>query len=182
MVLVRIHLATGPWKATIVFLVLGSLAEDAEMEYAEGNGLIYIPRATKDAGFDYELQLASNTVKPIVSALGAPGKPLKASESATVQGCIWIPDEQAELPLEAGEVEVQVEYAGLGSSHTLNSVHHAVGVVSRRADSAKTFELGQRVVVFPTLLQGLMSDKHRPWSLHCRKASSRRRLLPSLSR
>lgn len=125
-----------------------SLAEDAEMEYAEGNGLIYIPRATEDAGFDYELQLASNTAKPIVSALGAPGKPLKASESATVQGCIWIPDEQAELPLEAGEVEVKVEYAGLGSSHTLNSVHHAVGVISRRADSAKTFELGQRVVVF----------------------------------
>ncbi|KXX75271.1 Lovastatin diketide synthase LovF [Madurella mycetomatis] len=125
-----------------------SLAEDADMEYAEGNGLIYIPRATEDAGFDYELQLASNTAKPILSTLGAPGKPLKASEPANVQGYIWIPDEQAESPLEAGEVEVKVEYAGLGTGQTLNSVRHAVGVVTRRADSARTFELGQRVIVF----------------------------------
>ncbi|KAI4250880.1 MAG: hypothetical protein L6R42_008592, partial [Xanthoria sp. 1 TBL-2021] len=125
-----------------------SLAEDSELEYAEGNGLIYIPRATEDAGFDYELQLASNTAKPIFSGLGAPGKPLKASESANVQGCIWIPDEQAESPLEAGEVEVKVEYAGLGTGQTLNSVHHAVGVVTRRADSAKRLELGQRAIVF----------------------------------
>jgi acyl transferase domain-containing protein/NADP-dependent 3-hydroxy acid dehydrogenase YdfG len=125
-----------------------SLAEDAEIEYAEGNGLIYIPRATEDAGFDYELQLASNTAKPILSALGAPGKPLKASESANVQGCIWIPDEQARSPLAASEVEVKVEYAGFGADQKLNSVHHAVGVVTRRADSAKTFELGQRAIVF----------------------------------
>ncbi|KAL9578153.1 MAG: hypothetical protein Q9212_005901 [Teloschistes hypoglaucus] len=125
-----------------------SLIEDAEIEYAEGNGLIYIPRATEDVGLDYELQLASNTAKPILSALSAPGKPLKASESANVQGCIWIPDEQAESPLEAGEVEVKVEYAGLGAGQTLDSVHHAVGVVTRRADSAKRFELGQRAIVF----------------------------------
>ncbi|KAI4255610.1 MAG: hypothetical protein LQ352_002498 [Teloschistes flavicans] len=125
-----------------------SLAEDAEMEYAEGNGLIYIPRATEDTGLDYELQLASNIAKPISSALSAPGKPLKASESANVQGCIWIPDEQAESPLEAGEVEVKVEYTGLGTGQTLDSVHHAVGVVTRRADSVKRFELGQRAIVF----------------------------------
>jgi acyl transferase domain-containing protein/NADP-dependent 3-hydroxy acid dehydrogenase YdfG len=125
-----------------------SLAEDAEMEYAEGNGLIYIPRATEDAGFDYELQLTSNTAKPILSTLGAPGKPLKAIESANVQGCIWIPDEQAESPLAVGEIEVKVEYAGLGTGQTLNSVHHAVGLVTRRADSAQTFELGQRAIVF----------------------------------
>ncbi|CAO1603176.1 hypothetical protein XANCAGTX0491_006768 [Xanthoria calcicola] len=125
-----------------------SLAEDAEMEYAEGNGLIYIPRATEHAGFDYELQLASNTATPILTALGALGKPLKASESANVPGYLWIPDEQAEAPLEAGEVEVKVEYAGFGPGQTLNSVHHAVGVVTRRADSARRFEPGQRAIVF----------------------------------
>jgi acyl transferase domain-containing protein/NADPH:quinone reductase-like Zn-dependent oxidoreductase/NADP-dependent 3-hydroxy acid dehydrogenase YdfG len=128
-----------------------SLDEDTvETEYAEGNGLIYIPRATGDTDFDYELQLASNTAKPILSAIGASGKPLKASESAYhVQGCTWIPDEQPELPLEAGQVEVKVEYAGLGTGQTIDSVHHAVGVVTRHADSmAKKLEIGQRVVVF----------------------------------
>ncbi|KAI9689480.1 MAG: Type I Iterative PKS [Bathelium mastoideum] len=125
-----------------------TLAEDVDMEYAEGNGLIHVPRATEDAGFDYELQLASNTAKPILSALGAAGKPLKASASANVQDCIWVPDEKAESPLEADEVEVKVEYIGLGMGQTLDSVRHAVGIVTRRADSAKIFELGQRVIVF----------------------------------
>lgn len=50
-----------------------SLTQDIEMEYAEGNGLIYVPRATEHAGFDYELQLSNNVAPPIVSALGAPG-------------------------------------------------------------------------------------------------------------
>ncbi|KAI3391679.1 hypothetical protein diail_6958, partial [Diaporthe ilicicola] len=127
-----------------------SLAEDAEMEYAEGNGLIYIPRAIEDAGFDNELQLATNTANPILTTLasGASEKPLQASESANGQGCVWIPDTQADSPLEPDEVEVKVEYAGIGSGRTLTSVRHAVGVVTRRADSAKRFELGQRVVVF----------------------------------
>lgn len=126
-----------------------SLVEGAEMEYAERDSLIYIARATEDAGFDNELQLAGNNAKPIWSALGASGKPLKASESANEgQGYIWIPDAAPESPLEAGEVEIKVEYAGLGTGQSLDSVHHAVGVVTRLADSVTSFELGQRAVVF----------------------------------
>ncbi|KAJ5300725.1 uncharacterized protein N7443_005727 [Penicillium atrosanguineum] len=125
-----------------------SLSEDAELEYAEGNGLIYIPRVTEDVGFDYELQLASNTAKPIVSALGTTGKPLKAIESANTQGCIWIADEQAELPLEADQIEIKTEYAGVGTGQTLNSVRHAVGIVTRQGDLVKTLQLGQRAIVF----------------------------------
>ncbi|KAF3386431.1 Compactin diketide synthase mokB [Penicillium rolfsii] len=125
-----------------------SLSEDAEMEYAEGNGLIYIPRATEDAGFDYELQLASNTAKPILSALDAAEKPLKATESANTQGYIWIRDEQAESPLEAGQVEIKVEYAGVGTGPSLDSVRHAVGIVTRQDDSVKTLQLGQRAIAF----------------------------------
>jgi acyl transferase domain-containing protein/NADPH-dependent curcumin reductase CurA/NADP-dependent 3-hydroxy acid dehydrogenase YdfG len=126
-----------------------SLVEDAEMEYAERNSLIYIARATEDAGFDNELQLAGNNAKPIWSVLGAPGKPLEASKSANnAQGYIWIPDEEAESALEAGQVEVKVEYAGIGTGQTLDSVRHAVGVVTRLADSVRSFELGQRAIVF----------------------------------
>ncbi|KAJ5135407.1 Lovastatin diketide synthase LovF [Penicillium bovifimosum] len=125
-----------------------SLSEDAEMEYAEGNGLIYIPRATEEADFDHELQLASNTAKPIVSSLGAAGKPLKASESANTQGYVWIADEQAESPLEADQVEIKVEYAGVGMGQKLNSVRHAVGIVTQISDSVKDLQLGQRAIVF----------------------------------
>ncbi|KAI1328524.1 PKSN polyketide synthase for alternapyrone biosynthesis [Xylariaceae sp. FL0255] len=127
-----------------------SLFEDAEMEYAEHNNLIYIARATDDSGFDDELQLAGYNAKPIMSTLGALGKPLRAVESSTggAQDYVWIPDEKAELPLEADEVEVKREYAGLSIGQTLTSVHHAVGVVTRLGESVTSLIAGQRAVVF----------------------------------
>ncbi|OQE20988.1 hypothetical protein PENFLA_c015G08410 [Penicillium flavigenum] len=141
-------ISNAQYADLIIDVWKSSLSEDAEMEYAEGNGLIYIPRATEDTGFDYELQLASNTAKPIVSALGAAGKPLKAAESANSQGYIWIRDQQAESPLEACQVEIKVEYAGVGTGRSLDSVRHAVGIVTRQGDLVKTFQLGQRVIAF----------------------------------
>ncbi|GAB0137266.1 t1pks [Epichloe bromicola] len=126
-----------------------SLVENAEMEYAERNRLIYIARATEHAGFDNELQLAGNNAKPIWSALSAPGKPLKTSGSSNdVHGSIWVPDEEADLALEDGQVEVKVEYAGLGQGQTLASVHHGVGKVTRLSDSVKSLEIGQKAIVF----------------------------------
>ncbi|KAL2069229.1 hypothetical protein VTL71DRAFT_15567 [Oculimacula yallundae] len=126
-----------------------SLAEDAETEYAEHNGLVYVARATEDMGFDNELQLAGNKAKPIWDTLSAPDKPLRAIKAPNdSDGYIWIRDEEADLPLEDSQVEVKVEYAGLGLGKTLTSVHHAVGIVTRLGDSVKSLELGQRAVIF----------------------------------
>jgi len=127
-----------------------SLDEHGEMEYVEANGLIYFPRATENAGFDYELQLASNTANPTLTALSVSGEPLKASQSPNSEDCIWIPDNEANLPLGKDEVEVHVECVGLGTGSTLDSVRHAVGMVTRRGDSVTAFELGQPVIVFST--------------------------------
>ncbi|KAL3442886.1 hypothetical protein BJX65DRAFT_312346 [Aspergillus insuetus] len=125
-----------------------SLPDDGEMEYAEYNGLVYIPRATEDAGFDYELQLANNTAKPIESTLGAAGQPLAASDLTLDQAYIWNADDQAQSPLEEGQVEIKVEYAGVELGQALTSVRHAVGTIARIHDSVRTLQLGQRVVVF----------------------------------
>ncbi|KAI5461002.1 PKSN polyketide synthase for alternapyrone biosynthesis [Mariannaea sp. PMI_226] len=126
-----------------------SQTEDAEMEYAERNHLIYIARATEEVGFDNELQLASNTAKPIRSTLGAPGKPHQVKESASsTHEYVWFPDEGADSALENGQVEVKVEYAGLGEGQTLASFHHSVGIITRLSDSVKSLEVGQRVIVF----------------------------------
>ncbi|KAJ6788507.1 hypothetical protein PWT90_01621 [Aphanocladium album] len=128
------------WKA--------SFADDAEMEYAENNGLIYVPRATEDTGFDRELQLANNSAAPVLSTLGTSKLPLKAIQSSISSGYMWIPDEEAGLPLGTGEVEVKIEYAGLAAEADLDSIRHAVGVISRRGEAATAFEIGQRVVTF----------------------------------
>lgn len=124
-----------------------SLAEEADMEYAERNGLVHIARATEEADFDYELQLASNTAKPVLASLGSIGKPLQATESAG-SGCIWIPDEQTDAALVPGEVEVRVEYAGIRPGQKLAKVRHAVGVVTKKAEDVTSFSIGQQVVVF----------------------------------
>ncbi|PKX97840.1 type I polyketide synthase [Aspergillus novofumigatus IBT 16806] len=140
---------SSPQYADLVLDVWrSSLPDDGEMEYAEYNGLVYIPRATEDAGFDYELQLANNTAKPIESTLGAARQPLAASELASDQAYIWIADDEAQSPLKEGQVEIKVEYSGVGLGQTLTSVRHAVGTVARLHDSVRALQLGQRVVVF----------------------------------
>ena len=142
------NITTSSYADLVFDVWQNSLPEDAEMEYAEGNGLIHIPRAVEDVGCDHELQLANNTAKPILSALGAADKPLLASTSASLGDYVWIHDEQAELSLQAGEIEVKVEYAAVGAGHTLNSVQHAVGIITRIAEPSDTLQVGQRAVIF----------------------------------
>ncbi|KAF7559477.1 hypothetical protein G7046_g4675 [Stylonectria norvegica] len=118
------HLIVRVWKTTLV--------EDAEMQYAELDTLVYIARAAEDAGFDYGLQLAADNAEPFWSTLGAPGVPLKVSESGRDgAGYICIPDHEAELPLQPGQVEVKVESAELGTYRMFNSVQDVAGVVTR---------------------------------------------------
>jgi hypothetical protein len=66
-----------------------SLVEDAEMEYAELNGLVHITRATQDKGLDHELKLANNNAEPTWMDLGEVVTPLKAIDLAHADGCIW---------------------------------------------------------------------------------------------
>ncbi|KAJ5215071.1 Type I Polyketide synthases (Type I PKS) [Penicillium chermesinum] len=140
---------SSPQYADLVLDVWrSSLPDDGETEYAEYNGLIYIPRATEDAGFDYELQLANNTAKPIESTLGTAGQPLVASGLTSDQAFIWTSDDEAQSPLEEGQVEIKIEYSGAALGHASTSVRHAVGAISRLHNSVRALQLGQRVVVF----------------------------------
>ncbi|KAI6778347.1 putative polyketide synthase [Emericellopsis cladophorae] len=133
----------------IVEVWQASLAEDAETEYAERHGVVFIARAKSNAVLDNELALANDTAQPIWSTLGATGRALWAKDLGDMdKSHVWIPEQEADADLASGQVEVKVEYAGLGQSRTMASLHHAVGVVSRLSDSVKSFEIGQRVIVF----------------------------------
>jgi len=131
-----------------------SLVEDAEMEYAELDGAIHVPRAVTDAGFDGDVQLANGTKKPVLSPID--GKNLKPVSGTGP--LVWVEDEDAALQLGPSEVEVQVEFATLSGTKTSLSVDTAptdlgvesVGVVTRVGDVVKSVAVGQRVIVFQT--------------------------------
>ncbi len=148
--------ATSTRSAELVLSVWqASLIEDAEMEFAELDGAIYIPRAVEDVGFDGELQLASGSAKPVQSPLHAKGVALKLASTVEDGVFLWTDDEDATRPLDPGQVEVEVEYVGLNASDVANTgedaavqSREAVGIVSRCGDQVKSVVPGQRVAVF----------------------------------
>ncbi|KAL2140167.1 hypothetical protein VTI28DRAFT_4183 [Corynascus sepedonium] len=134
-----------------------SLADDAEMEYAELEGEIHVPRAVADSGLDGDLELANGTKKPVPSLIH-PGKPLRPVNLDTEQDLVWIDDDDVSFPLGSYEVEVQVEFVGLGSAKRSSQSDddevkfaqlgvEAVGVVSRLGHDVQSVTVGQRVVV-----------------------------------
>ncbi|KAL8925146.1 MAG: hypothetical protein Q9208_003651 [Pyrenodesmia sp. 3 TL-2023] len=157
-----LSVGSDPTSLSIAELVFGvwraSIAEGAEMEYAELDGGIYIPRAVEDAGFDGELQLASGNAKPVRTPVHASGTALKLASSVGGGDFLWVVDEDATLPLETGQIEVEVEFvslsagdapaAGHGSAVSAGLGREAVGVVSRCGEKVKSVVVGQRVAVF----------------------------------
>jgi acyl transferase domain-containing protein/NADPH:quinone reductase-like Zn-dependent oxidoreductase/NADP-dependent 3-hydroxy acid dehydrogenase YdfG len=124
-----------------------TLLEGSELEYSEDKGVVHIPRATEDAGFDHELQLAVGTAPPVSSTLGQTNEPLIA-DAQIAQGYLWSPDSQAALPLGVDEVEIKVEYAGLRQDKDSQTACHAYGSITRRGEAVTEHSVGERVVVF----------------------------------
>ncbi|PGH17660.1 hypothetical protein AJ79_01022 [Helicocarpus griseus UAMH5409] len=145
--------ATDPRSAELIMDVWrASLNEGAEMEYAELDGMIHIPRAIEDAGFDDELQLASGNARPARRSIRENAAAMKLGPTVDSGDYLWVDDEDALLPLKPNEVEVQVEYVGLnaadsseGPSSKISS--EAVGIVSRCGDKVSSVSVGQRVAV-----------------------------------
>ncbi|KAK4243753.1 hypothetical protein C7999DRAFT_35902 [Corynascus novoguineensis] len=145
------------WKA--------SLAESAEMEYAELRGQIHIPRAVEFAGLDNSLQLSGGTLKPVHRPVHSSKKPLELS-AVTGNDYLWTEDELAAHVIGPNEVEVEVEFIGLGwiqlsSKANLDNdkedgvplpkrAREAVGIVTRCGNNVTSVAPGQRVVVFNT--------------------------------
>ncbi|KAL8903861.1 MAG: hypothetical protein Q9207_003659 [Kuettlingeria erythrocarpa] len=143
------ELVLGVWRA--------SLAPGPEMEYAELDGGIYIPRVVEDAGFDGELQLASGNAKPVRTSIHATGTALKLASSVEGGDFLWVVDADATLALGSSEVEVEVEFVSLSAGDTSAAGHEgavfsglgsgAVGVVSRCGEKVESVAVGQRVAV-----------------------------------
>lgn len=92
--------------------------KNLEMEYAEANGLLYVPRAQGHVALDHELALCAGAVTEIQGTLYQPGvgRRLEASHPGDVSKLRWVPAEQLQSNLADREVEVQVSHVGLEHS------------------------------------------------------------------
>lgn len=99
--------AADATKADMVLRLWASSVEgDVEVkdvEFAELDGEIYIPRAVQEASFDEEIALATGTAPPVNTALGTTG-PLQLD----TDGFIWHPTDFPQSGLESEQVEVRV--------------------------------------------------------------------------
>ncbi|KAL4811864.1 hypothetical protein BDW67DRAFT_189235 [Aspergillus spinulosporus] len=133
--------------------------KNLEMEYAESNGLLYIPRARGHAALDHELALRGEKVSSIPGPLSAPGiaRRLETSLAGSPSQARWVPDETFGAKLADFDVEIQVSHVGLEHSKvesfqtgkqsslapSLGRV--AVGTLTRTGAKVSRFIPGDRV-------------------------------------
>lgn len=140
-----------------------------EMEFAESNGLLLIPRAEADSGMDQEMELHSENARSVVGPLygGGSGRRLEAREAGRVESVRWVEDKEAERLLAAGEVELKTCSVALNGadieafkdgSAAPKFGREVVGVVTRVGSGVARLHPGDRVF---TLHQGAFTTHVR---------------------
>ncbi|KAI6502246.1 Type I Iterative PKS [Pyricularia oryzae] len=124
----------------------------SEMEFAEKNGRVYIPRLLAEKAADAVVDWAQGRrPAPSKGPLHC-GVPLHLQMGPGDDEQAWIDDDRAALPLSDGEVQVGVSFVGLGGCDVLDDGtsrpgSEAVGIVERVASDVTTLRPGQTVMV-----------------------------------
>ncbi|PSN59370.1 lovastatin nonaketide synthase [Corynespora cassiicola Philippines] len=139
----NVNLILDVWKT--------SLVPDGELEFAERDGTIHIPRAVSQTAFDNELQLARGQAKPVRRSLDDLGTAMKPTSSAQGANFLWLEDNDAEKPLAPREVEVAIQFVTLKRQDAEKSHdglgQEAVGVITRCGSHVNSVLPGQKVVL-----------------------------------
>ena len=139
----NVNLILDVWKT--------SLVPDGELEFAERDGTIHIPRAVSQTAFDNKLQLVRCQAKPVRRSLGDLGTTMKPTSSAQGTNFLWLEDNDAEKPLAPREVEVAIQFVTLRRQDADKSHdglgQEAVGVITRCGYHVNSVLPGQKVVV-----------------------------------
>jgi acyl transferase domain-containing protein/NADPH:quinone reductase-like Zn-dependent oxidoreductase len=125
------ELVTRVWHA--------SLPEDAETEFAELRGAIHVPRAVAASRLESELKHHSGNAEPILTNIRGRSNVLKFSQDSD----LWIDDDEANLPLDPDEVEIEVEFATVSGLTLANEI---VGKVVVCGANINSFSVDQRVI------------------------------------
>ncbi|KAH7131815.1 hypothetical protein B0J11DRAFT_599822 [Dendryphion nanum] len=139
----NVHLLLDVWKA--------SLLPETELEFAEHDGIIYVPRAVSQSTFDDDLRLSSGLAQPVQHILDASGPPMKPTPTAQGAQILWVQDEDTKKPLPPHEVDVAIQFVSLGKQDVQTKPdslgQEAVGVVTRCGSQVRSVVPGQQVVV-----------------------------------
>ncbi|CAG8395028.1 unnamed protein product [Penicillium salamii] len=130
---------------------------EPEMEYAEKDGTIYIPRFKSNNSFDHEIDRHSAQSKSLMQRLDAQDRALKISTGKTglLSDLRWTDDELTSTSLGDNDVEFKTQYVGLeqadvtvakGSSQCTTLGRQAGGVITRVGANVTRFQIGQKVV------------------------------------
>lgn len=130
-----------------------SLTDDSsqlELEYAELNGTILVPRFVEDEGIDIDLGPRDQSLKPIMQALGD-DKPRTLSPQD--HRLVWVDDDMS-ASLASAEVEINAEHLAVqkssaDSSESQTSVMSAMavtGTIAATSPEVTSVHVGQRVI------------------------------------
>lgn len=132
---------------------LATLEDAVEMEMAEQEGIIHIPRLVADHRLDHELQFSVGTAEPMFARVEDLSVPHRMTLPDGPSQPLWVKDQEMSQPLASTEVEVAVEYMALDynttrSTETSPAGREIVGIVRRRGENVTSVHIGQRVILF----------------------------------
>lgn len=162
----RLDVSTARLLAKVWLSTVSLEESEPEMEFAEMNSDIFIPRVVEEPGFDRELELHSGRAAAII------GK-LSDSKALTlkVEG-VFIEDTETDKDIDEDEVEIRVEAVSLNDSEIEGSnsaamhselVTEAVGIVTKLGSKVRRFNVGQRVVTVKKECLRTHIRQHQSW-------------------
>ncbi|KAK2770361.1 pksn polyketide synthase for alternapyrone biosynthesis [Colletotrichum kahawae] len=130
-----------------------SIADDSsklELEYAELNGSIFVPRFIEDEGIDINLSPSDQSLKPVIQALGGDSPQTLCQQDHRL---VWVDDDRS-ASLGSAEVEVNAEYlaakkSGADSSEDQTPVISAMavtGTIAAVSPEVTAVQVGQPVI------------------------------------
>ncbi|KAK1566009.1 PKSN polyketide synthase for alternapyrone biosynthesis protein [Colletotrichum navitas] len=121
-----------------------------EMEYAEGDGAIFVPRFIEDSSLDANLNIQSGIPQPVQGRLS---DDTQWRLDRTDKQFMWAEEATGSRTLIQGEVKIKVDYMSLQKapispergSNAIQAIAVS-GIILDHLATTKAFEVGQRVV------------------------------------
>ncbi|KAI1081716.1 hypothetical protein F5B20DRAFT_579046 [Whalleya microplaca] len=167
--------STSPATVWAIDRVLGLLGRggdrprQVETEYTERDGILYVHRVIPDKAVNEFKHAERDGAEPVVKGFheAEAAVQLRAERLGTFQSLVWCEADVAEIPVEAGHVEVEVMSAGVNFKDTTTIMGivpeneftlgcESAGIVKRLGTGVTKFKVGDRVCL---LKQGSYANR-----------------------